>query len=76
MLETKRTGQNRLRKSRTLQDPIIDIRVIPHERGFEVIVVPVPVNSLQRINSQKYARQRVQQVVIDVELCQIPVNNY
>lgn len=35
------------------QDAMVDVRVIPHERGLEVIVISVTMNSLEGGHSQK-----------------------
>ena len=53
-----------------LQDPIIDICMIPHEGRLEIIVVPVSVHPLQRLYSEKNSRQCVKKIVVYVQLCQ------
>ena len=40
----------------TLQDPVIDVSVIPHEGRLEVIVVPVSVHPLKGLNFEKNPR--------------------
>ena len=48
VLEGRRGGEaRRLQLSRALQYSVVNISVIPHESGFEVVVVAVSVNSLQ-----------------------------
>ena len=49
------------------QDALIDVRVVPHERRLEVVVVAVPMDGLQRGHAEKVAGQRVQQVVVELE---------
>jgi len=59
-----------LRFPRTLQNTVVDVRVVPHEGSFEIIMVAVPVHSLQRRQSEQNPGQRVQEVVVDVKLLQ------
>ena len=49
------------------QDALVDVRVVPHERRLEIVVVAVPMDGLQRGHTEKVAGQRVQQVVVELE---------
>ena len=58
-----------------LQDPIIDICMIPHKSCFEIIVIPVSVDPLKGRYPQKYSRQGIQEIVVDIKLCEISKYN-
>ena len=46
-------------------DAVVDVRVVPHERGLEVVVVAVAMHRLDGRHLEEEAGQRVQQVVVE-----------
>ena len=49
------------------EDPLVHVRVVPHERRLEVVVVAVAMHRLQRRHLEEEARQGVEQVVVEEE---------
>lgn len=51
-----------------LKDAVVDISVVPHEGGLEVVMVPMSVNDRQSGHAQQEPRESVKKVVVQVEL--------
>ncbi len=62
--------QSRFCYTLVLHDPVVDVRVVPHEGGLEVVVVPVAVDDAQAAHAQKEPGEGVQEVVVQVQLAQ------
>ena len=51
----RRSKAGRFQLAAALQYSVVNVGVVPHEGGFEVVVVAVSVDSLQGLNKEKYS---------------------
>ena len=58
------------------QNALVEVRVVPHERRLEVVVVAVPMHGAQWRHAKQEAGQRIQQVVVEQQRLQPPAKRH